>query len=693
MDISKADQLASSTFYYSVLSIGLLPKRMWSTPDSDGVDISGLGSESGQLTPYGIPYWEGTGTDVMHIERKRMEMPGGYNRPILNDAEVNVLDYTEAIATGFTKIYNLLVKYRTELLSDDGPLKRFAEDEVRVILRPTRLYSLLLNKSFHPDFLRNALERDRLFDRLWVGIQSNPYLAKVIPAEREDLEKGDIPMFTTSPSSRDLRNSSYGRIANFFDESSMSLVQLRLQLLNEADLKKQLWFIRASLTTLSQSFHRTLQRTYSLTVSQNNANREQLLASTRSIGDRLEAIALRGENDVSWIGLTITARENLSLVPSGLDLYDGLPGIALFLAYLGAITQEERYINLAQATLTTLQHQIGQSQFSIKSIGAFDGWGGLIYALTHLGVLWDKPELLAEAEVYVEKLPELIEEDQVLDIIGGAAGCIGSLLSLYCCAPSNRILAVAIQCGDHLLARAQTMKSGIAWNAAFPTKGPLTGFAHGAAGIAWALLELASLTGEKRFQTIALRAIEYERSLFCSELSNWPDLRNFADTVLTNKDNQPTCMTLWCHGAPGIGLARLHSLKHIDDSKMLGEIDAALKNTFAEGFGLNHSLCHGDLGNLEFLLQASQILDKPQLHSQVNRIAAKVLESIKEHGWLCGVPLGVETPGLMTGLAGIGYGLLRLAEPTLIPSVLVLEPPQLNSKPHFKKQQCFLKGI
>jgi len=29
----------------------------------------------------------------------------------------------------------------------------------------------------------------------------------------------------------------------------------------------------------------------------------------------------------------------------------------------------------------------------------------------------------------------------------------------------------------------------------------------------------------------------------------------------------------------------------------------------------------------------------------------------------------------MIGLAGIGYGLLRLAEPTRVPSVLVLEPP------------------
>jgi lantibiotic modifying enzyme len=35
----------------------------------------------------------------------------------------------------------------------------------------------------------------------------------------------------------------------------------------------------------------------------------------------------------------------------------------------------------------------------------------------------------------------------------------------------------------------------------------------------------------------------------------------------------------------------------------------------------------------------------------------------------------VETPGLMTGVAGIGYGLLRLAAPLRVPSVLALAPP------------------
>ena len=57
------------------------------------------------------------------------------------------------------------------------------------------------------------------------------------------------------------------------------------------------------------------------------------------------------------------------------------------------------------------------------------------------------------------------------------------------------------------------------------------------------------------------------------------------------------------------------------------------------------------------------------------RLAVETLAGIAERGCLCGqTPLA--PPGLMVGLAGIGYGLLRLACPERVPSVLVLAPPR-----------------
>jgi lantibiotic modifying enzyme len=55
-----------------------------------------------------------------------------------------------------------------------------------------------------------------------------------------------------------------------------------------------------------------------------------------------------------------------------------------------------------------------------------------------------------------------------------------------------------------------------------------------------------------------------------------------------------------------------------------------------------------------------------------------VLGSIERDGWRCGTRAGVLSPGLMNGLAGIGLGCLRLAEPERVPSVLVLDPPAVG---------------
>jgi type 2 lantibiotic biosynthesis protein LanM len=361
----------------------------------------------------------------------------------------------------------------------------------------------------------------------------------------------------------------------------------------------------------------------------------------------------------------------------GADLYGGLAGQALFLAYLGAVTEETRYTRMAREASTALRRRVERDRSSARSIGGFNGWGGIIYALAHLGALWGEPAPLAEAEAIVGLLPDLIESDERFDIIGGSAGCIGGLLVLQRIAPSDRTLAAAIRCGDRLLARARPMPRGIGWLPKGLGTRPLAGFAHGAAGIAWALLELAARSGEGRFRAAAGEAIAYERTLFSAGAGNWLDVREREGAGSAGAGPAP-CMTAWCHGAPGIGLARLRSLPHLDDSTIRGEIGTALATTVAEGFGRNHTLCHGDLGNLDFVVQAAEALGDPRWRREADRRAARILEEIDREGWLCGVPLEVESPGLMTGLAGIGYGLLRLAEPTRLPSVLVLEPPMLS---------------
>lgn len=671
----ESQQLAGEDMNSSVLRVGLLPQRVWFGPEGDGLDLSGLGAAGGQLAPIVTPSWEQAGTDEMHVVRTRGMMPAGQNRPSLGGADINLLDYGEAVVGGFTSIYRTLLRHREELLADGGPLAAFARDEVRVILRPTKNYAQLLFESYHPDLLRDGLDRDRYFDRLWVPVEQQPHLARVIPAELRDLGRGDIPMFTTRPDSRDLLTSSHEVIPDFSEETGMALVRRRIEQMSEDDLTRQLWFIRASFTSLSLDSSRPTRPAYQLSESREAPERGQFLAEARAVGDRLEQLALCGERDASWVGLTLVNERHWSLMPMGADLYSGVPGVALFLSYLGELTREERYTALAMKAWQTVRRQAERLKSASVSVGGFSGWGGLLYTLTHLSALWRQPALLAEAEEIVELLSHEVERDEDYDIIGGSAGCLAALLCLHRHAPATRALPVAVRYGEHLLAHARQMESGLGWTTRVAPESPLAGFSHGAAGIAWALLQLEAQAGGGRFGEAARAAMNYERTLYSPAARNWPDLRAVNTQPPSGDGKTQPFMCAWCHGAAGIGLGRLNSLAHVDDAEIRAEIATALETTLAQGFGMNHSLCHGDLGNLELLQQAAGVLADPQLQARFESLSAGVLASIKNHGWLCGVPSGVETPGLMNGLAGIGYGLLRLAEPARVPSVLVLAPP------------------
>lgn len=566
----------------SVFRIGLLPRAQLVNSKYEAIDPSGIGGNANQIAPNSptetlresVPSLAGVGTDEMRVVRQVGMLRETQNQPRLHGKLINVLEYSKAIEFGFTFIYQLLIENREEL---KGILTKFANDEVRIFLRETRTYSLLLRESFHPDVLRDALERDRFFDKLWVEVPQLPYLELVIPAERKALWQGDIPKFTTRANSRHLWLSNDEYLPDFFPETGMELVQRRLQELNEEDLKQQLWFTRTSLKTLAMVESEQKPSVYSLPkldiIPDEIAACENYLNAARAVAKRLESLAIWDKQLAGWIAPILVGTRHWAVSPLGWDLFDGIPGVALFLAYLGAIERQESYTNLAQAAIASLQHQLKYESYLVSSIGGFNGWGGLIYTFAHLGTLWQKEELLAQAVEWVELLPPLIAKDEQLDLIGGAAGCIAALMALYQCVPDAKIKAVAIQCGDRLIARSQAMEKGIAW-ITIPGCKPLTGFSHGAAGIAYALLQLAAFSGEERFQKAAVSAMNYENNLFSEKVKNWPDLR-------IEEPGKTFYGWGWSHGAPGIGLGRLHSLRYIDNADIRADIQVALETYLA----------------------------------------------------------------------------------------------------------------
>ncbi|GIH94324.1 type 2 lanthipeptide synthetase LanM family protein [Planobispora siamensis] len=686
-DLSSAEQVAAELLEDSVLRVGLLPQRTWATADSPGFDMSGIGAADGQLTPYGVPHCKDAGTDVMRVVREPKPVRGCRSRPRLPDGgDADFRDHADAVLQGFRHFYGLLLAHRDELLAPAGPLAAFAGDEVRVVLRETRTYGTLLYESLHPSVLRDGMECELLFARLWSQVATRPYLARVVACEREQLWDGDVPVFTARAGSRDLTAGTGARFDGFLPESGLDRVRRRIRRLGPEDLERQIWLIEGTLAAARRGLDPMDAKTPPAgraagapsvrdVTRRELPGRDRLLAAAGATGDRLEALALRGkaDEDAVWPGFSLAGHGQWTPTVLGPDLYDGTAGIALFLGRLASVTGEDRYASLARAATRTLERQVSRAGDAPQGIGAFNGLAGAVYALTHLGVLTGTPRLLDRAQEVAERLPPLIELDDQYDVIAGAAGCIGALACLHRARPTPGTLSAAVRCGDHLLSHSRLVRNVPTWPNPPLGPEPLTGFSHGTAGIAWALAELAELSGLERFRTTAYEALSYERERFDAGLANWPDLRTWGDP---GADRRP--MVAWCHGAAGIGLGRLAMLSHCREPDRAAGLRAealiAAVTASAQGFGQSHSLCHGDLGNLELLTRAADTLGEPELSARAAVAATRVLDAVERGHRQCGLPIGVESPGLMTGLAGIGYGLLRLAEPS-VPSVLLLEGP------------------
>jgi type 2 lantibiotic biosynthesis protein LanM len=651
----------------TVLRIGFLPTADWGAmPGEAGVDLSGLAAVGGQILPRPMLKSESVGTDQMRFSRQPITIPVGDHRPTLQGAEVDLASYGEEIVEGFWRMARVLTAHRDELLSAAGPLATFAAAPVRLLVRKTLAYSNLSFEGQHPYLLGDALDRDRHLDHLWSAVPETPDLERLIAAEHRDLERGDIPMFTTLPVSTDVWTSDGERIAGFLKATPFDRVHERLRGLDEAEIARQAWIVSNSLRAVGGRPNPNDRHVVRET--DRAPSRDELVNAAVEVGLRLDALAFRSGEAAFWFVQKFQAGPYPSVLsPAGPDLYLGISGIALFLAQLGAVTGDPRFTRLARAATVTLRAQISHGDKLVDAVGGFAGWGAIVYTLTHFGALWQDESLLDRAEQVAAPLGPQIDADEYSDVVGGAAGCLAALLGLHTLRPSGPALALAVRCGERLLARARPMEPGLGWVLEQAGLHPLAGFSHGAAGISWSLLQLAAATGDDRFHRAAREALEYERSLYRAS-GGWPDLRFGAPA-------EQHSMCAWCHGAPGVALGRLDSLRFLDDAAMREDIATAVEATLAGGFGKGHSLCHGDLGNLEVLALAAEIVGTPGLADRVGRLTGGVLASIHEHGWRFGL-LGLgEVPGLMLGLAGIGYGLLRSGEPERVPSVLRLALP------------------
>ena len=670
---AQAFDLATEKLANSVMMVGLLP-AYGRSPENNVFAIGGMTADWNSKIKI---TWNNINSDEMRPAKSKEASNTNPNLPYVDGVYAKFAGHIDDFVSGFEDYAKFLLRQSRDPRWGDI-YEGFAGVPVRKVIRATRFYSMLLQRlknhrtmddgviwSAQADFIARLAEWDKSSDVLW----------PLQRPERSALLALNVPHFV-SPSDENEICDATGHSIRIEAESGLSRARARVQDFDEREIDWQIEVIRQNTRALSESTasiaagQTKLVERLGITVP---PTKTFFIAEADKIAEDLSRYAIRRGPGAAWIGLDwLGDAEVFQLVCLGPDLYNGVSGIAVFLAAHAAVTGRQSSAELARAGVAHLRKNLkGRNAARIArslGVGGATGLGSIVYALAVMSKLLHDDDLLADAYVAAELfIDDLIRADKQLDVVGGSAGAILCLLRLYRDSKSVDVLNRAIKCGEHLIAQSRLGPEGRrSWVGQGFGKQALNGMSHGAAGFAYALASLSAAAGREEFAQAASECIAFENSSYDANRNNWPDLRG---------EGQPSWPCQWCHGAPGIGLARIAMGKRgvADPEILANDIRNAVEGTTRGWPGAVDTLCCGTLGSVEFFCEASSALGRDDLRELASRRLAAVLETAASKGdyrWNSGKRQF--NLGLFRGLAGVGYTSLRQADGSL-PNVIIWE--------------------
>ena len=671
---AQAFDAAMETVANSVMMVGLLP-AYGRSPDNNIFAIGGMTADWNSKTKV---KWNNINSDEMRPAKSKEVGKTTPNLPHIDGRYAKFGDYIDDFIAGFEDYAKFLL-HQSRDAKQGGLFDGFTGVPVRKVIRATRFYYMLLQRlknhrtmddgvvwSAQTDFIARLADWEKDSDPLWPLQQ----------AERSALVALNVPHFVSPSDGNEIRDAT-GISIHTEATSGMDRARARVQSFDEQDIAWQITVITQNTSSLPRSAGPPARGVELKQPSRSEVDvaptKEVFVAEADKIAEELSRYAIRRGPGAAWIGLDwLGDSEVFQLVCLGPELYNGVSGIAVFLAAHAAVTGCKSSGELALAGMSHLRKNLrGRNAARMArslGIGGATGLGSIVYALTVMSKSLHDDDLLADAHVAAELFTDdLIAADKQLDVMGGSAGAILGLLRLYRDTQSSDVLKRAIKCGEYLLRQPRVGPEGHrGWSGQGSGPHGLNGMSHGAAGFAYALASLSAATGRDEFAKAASECIAFENLSYDAERSNWPDLRG---------DGEPGWPCQWCHGAPGIGLARIAMTKRGGlDSKLLAtDIRNALVGVERGWPGPLDTLCCGALGSIEFFCEAGSALGRSDLRELASRRLMSLLEAATSTGdyrWNSGNRQF--NLGLFRGLAGVGYTSLRQVDGSL-PNVIIWE--------------------
>lgn len=630
--VTSAADVADRILRRAVLRTGILPMRVGVL---SGIDVSAVGRLPDEQPVLSAPVIAGAGTDGARLVNSEARIAAVRNHPNPDPAPER---FWEHIVAGFLEL-----SARLRELDARGGLGAvttpFLGCEVRRVVRSTQVYGDILRMLWHPAALHDeatAVEHART--ALLRHARANPIAPAdrpAIDAEIAELLVGDTPVYTARIDAQQLAEAVNDWRA--------------------ADLELEARLIRF---TLAGAYRDGIPRTRtpsqptewaspstSSEVSTDEKRRALAADAVRTLRDT----AIHGlDGSVTWIG-PVLDETGWGVRALECDLHSGQAGAALCLAgYVheaaaGRADHVEGVSDLLSGTLAALRS--AENRRRSHRIGALTGLAGQVWTWTALARLLGDRSLLDRAVARARMLGTGLRTAGAPwkpDWSRGLAGTITPLLSLADATGDDGWLDLAATAAD--LAARIIESDGFEQSPPFARE---FGFAHGRAGLGWALHRIAvSDAGDERRR------------------HGW---RALADEVFDPQAaiEQAAGDPGWCRGVAGIGLAAS------DLAAVVGE-DAkayiAAAHQAAELLGPSprsdgRSLCHGAAGTWECLAATAPSRERfdawlIDLLQQETRTAAQIAETT--------------AAGLLNGVAGTALTLLRMHPAHELPSPLLL---------------------
>lgn len=358
------------------------------------------------------------------------------------------------------------------------------------------------------------------------------------------------------------------------------------------------------------------------------------------------------------------------------EIFNGNAGQCLFYLHLYQLSKDSANLRMSMAILDRIlcTPYIQQPRY----YGCYTGLTGIIYTCIQVYLVSGQKRYLDQALTIALQHKTAITSIREMDLLTGAAGIMLVMTSLYHHTQHPDVLHIVHQLILLLIADARISQQGLKWDHHKMAFDSLTGFSHGAAGIAYALLQTSNYFRYDGLLFMAEQALEYEMQYYQPNVGNWLDLRiGHRRYNLPGAENwqlatffpELKLLNSWAHGAAGIALARMYAYDLTGKPEYQEQVDASIAYCLSDLTNpkTDYTLCSGRTGLIPLLLRTGR-------HDAIQQIFQDATELYHRTGGFNDYMAIADTDtGLFSGKAGVGLMLINVltghADDILLPTL------------------------